>query len=285
MMRRFAAIALGVALSCLTASLTVPGVSQGATPSCTTTPAPAPVNATIPPELQLLAEKTKHLRFATIRLSAQTVLAAEGGKLILDVHTQLRRSPRESLTTATSRELSPSGKSSSENQRVLEIDGMSYRYEPALTHEDGGRPWVRERSHPKNSKATSLAPSLAQLAEAESIVAMGTESLNGQQVSRFTVTFAPGVYPQSTLPLGELLEKDCPQPVLVELAIAPSGVPIDVKVSTGYIKSGKVITTSSTTRILATNFHFSPLKPPPPKRTIGQAALGRLRKAKLATFG
>ncbi len=278
MRRGFTAIVLGAALSCSTLALA--GVSQGATSGCLATPAPAPMSVTVPPELQLLIQKMKQVRFATIRLSAQTVLATEEGKLILGIHSELRRSPRESFTTATTQEVSSSSKSARQGEKVIEIGGVSYRYERPLTHEDGGRPWVSERSRP-SSKANSLEPSLSQLAEAESIVAMGTESLGGQQVSRFVVTFAPGTYPESDLPFGELLGEECPQPVRVELAIAPSGLPIEVEVSTGYTKAGKTITTSSTTRILATNFHFTPLKPPPAKRTISQAALRRLREPKV----
>ncbi|MGA9285459.1 MAG: hypothetical protein WBV85_08450 [Solirubrobacteraceae bacterium] len=52
--------------------------------------------------------------------------------------------------------------------------------------------------------------------------------------------------------------------------------------STSYVKSGKRISSSSITRILATNFHFKPLKRPPASQTIGQAALRRFLTAKLS---
>lgn len=266
----------------MTVTLALPGVSQGATSGCPVPAATVPAKAAIPPELQLLAEKVKHLRFATIRASAQTVLSTEEGKLILDVDSELRRSPRELFATSTSREVSPSGKSSSERGKVIEVGGMTYRYAPSVTHEDGGRPWISERSHP-SSKATSLEPSLSELGDAESIVVAGPGNLGGQQVSRFVVTFPPGVYPERNLFLGELFGAECPQPVTVELAIASTGLPVEVGVSTVYYaKSGKMISSSSTTRILATNFHFSPLKRPPAKRTIGEGALRRLRASKEA---
>jgi hypothetical protein len=282
MIRRLpAAIAQGSALV-LTATLALPGASQGATSGCPTPAATVPTKAAIPPELRLLAQKMGHLRFTTIRASAQTILSSEEGKLILDVNSELRRSPRELFATSTSREVSSSGKSSSESEKVLEVGGMSYRYAPSVTHEDGGRPWVRERSHP-SSKGISLEPSLSELADAESIVAAGTENLGGQQVARFAVTFPPGVYPERNLILGELFGAECPQPVVVELAIAPTGLPVEMNVSTVYYaKSGKSISSSSTTRILATNFHLSPLKRPPAKRTIGEAELRRLRASKEA---
>lgn len=65
------------------------------------------------------------------------------------------------------------------------------------------------------------------------------------------------------------------------MAIATSGLPILVKVSASYVKSGKTISSSSTTRILATNFHFKQLKRPPAWRTIGEAALRRFEAVKL----
>ena len=137
------------------------------------------------------------------------------------------------------------------------MGGMTYRYTPSVAHEDGGRPWVRERSH-KSSKEISLEPSLSELAGAKSIVASGTESLGGTQVSRFVATFPAGAYPERNLFLGELLGAECPQPVTVELAIAPTGLPVEVGVSTVYYaKSGKKLSSSTTTRILATNFHLA----------------------------
>ena len=110
----------------------------------------------------------------------------------------------------------------------------------------------------------------------------GPATIDGRQVSQFTITYAPGTYPKNELPFGELLEKECPEPVQVEMAIAASGLPIQVKLSTGYVKSGMTISSSTITRILATNFHFKPLQRPPASQTIGQAALRRFLAAKLS---
>lgn len=266
-----AALAQGLALV-LIATLALPSASLGATAGCPAPPATAPTKAELPPELHVLAEKMEHLRFTTIHASSHTILSSEEGRLILDTDSEARRSPRELVTTLTSREVSPSGKSSSESGKEIEVGGMTYRYTPSVAHEDGGRPWVRERSH-KSSKEISLEPSLSELAGAESIVASGTESLGGTQVSRFVATFPAGAYPERNLFLGELLGAECPQPVTVELAIAPTGLPVEVGVSTVYYaKSGKKLSSSTTTRILATNFHLAPVKRPPAKRTIGEGA-------------
>jgi hypothetical protein len=124
-----------------------------------------------------------------------------------------------------------------------------------------------------------LEPSIKQLGEAESIVESGTAEIDGQQVSQFTVTFAPNVYPQSELPFGELLEKACPEPVQIDLDLAPSGLPIRVGVSANYLRSNEAVSTTAITEILATNFPFPKLKPPPARRTISAAALQRFHSA------
>jgi hypothetical protein len=122
-----------------------------------------------------------------------------------------------------------------------------------------------------------LEPSIKQLSEAESIVESGTAEIGGQHVSQFNVTFAPGVYLRSKLPFGELLEKVCSEPVQIELALAPSGLPLRVNLSANYLRSSEAISTTATTEILATNFPFPKLRPPPARRTISIVALERFR--------
>jgi hypothetical protein len=122
-------------------------------------------------------------------------------------------------------------------------------------------------------------PTIKQLSEAESVVENGTAEVDGQQVSQFTVTFAPGIYPRSELPFGELFEKACPEPVQIDLALAPSGLPVRVDLSANYLRSNEAVTTTTITEILATNFRFPKLKPPPAKRTISAAALQGLSHA------
>jgi hypothetical protein len=278
------AIASGAAFI-LTATLALPGVSQGASSGCPAPLAPAPAKTAIPPELQLLMQKTKTvLTLKSIRISFHAELEADTGVLILNDISELNRKPREAMSNIVAETTSPSGEPSREAHKVLEIGNVSYRYEPTLTRGDGGRPWVREpgeRSH-EDSGSSPFEPSPNLLGAATSIVATGTGTIGGQPVSQFTITYAPGVYPKSELPFGELLEKECQEPVQVDMAIAASGLPIEVKVSTDYVKSGKTIASSSTTRILATNFPFKPLKRPPARQTIGQAALRRFLAARLS---
>jgi len=277
-------IASGAALI-LVATLALPGVSEGATSGCPTPAATSPAKTAIPPELLLLRQKMKqYLTLKSIRISFRAELESDSGDLILGDTTELNRKPREVMSIITAESTSPTGKPSSEAHKVLEIGDMSYRYEPTLTRGDGGRPWVREPRHqsPEEPSSSPFEPSPTLLSAATSIVATGPATIDGQQVSQFTITYAPGTYPKNELPFGELLEKECPEPVQVEMAIAASGLPIQVKLSTGYVKSGMTISSSSTTRILATNFHFKPLQRPPANQTIGQAALRRFLTAKLS---
>ena len=285
MIRRLAIAIASSAALILTTTLALPGVSEGATSDCPTLPVTTPTNTAIPPELLLLRQKMEqYLKLKSIRISFRAELESDSGDLILGDTTELNRKPREVVSIITAESTSPTGKPSSEVHKVLEIGNTSYRYEPTLTRGDGGRPWVREPRHQSHEEPGSspFEPSSKLLGAATSIVATGPATVDGQQVSRFTITCAPGTYPKNELPFGELLEKECPEPVQVEMAIAASGLPIQVKVSTGYVKSGMTISSSATTRILATNFHFKPLQRPPASQTIGQAALRRFLTAKLS---
>ncbi|HEY5286409.1 MAG TPA: hypothetical protein VIJ50_04825 [Solirubrobacteraceae bacterium] len=282
--RMLAAVAVTAALISATA-LSLPVTSQGATSGCPTPAASAPTKAAIPQELLALKQKAKqYLKLKSIRISFHTELEADTGDLAFNDVSELNLKPREARSILEVEATSPSGKRSSETHKVLEIGNATYRYEPTLTRGDGDRPWVRksrERSH-KESGNSLFEPSPQLLGAATSIVAAGTTTIDGQTVSQFTITYAPDVFPKSELPFGGLLEKECPQPVLVDMAIAASGLPMLVRVSTSYIKSGKTISSSSTTRILAINFHFKTLKRPPARRTIGEAALRRFKAAKLS---
>ena len=61
------------------------------------------------------------------------------------------------------------------------------------------------------------------------------------------MTFAPNAYPRNELPFGELLEKACPEPVRVDLGLAPSGLPVRIDVSANYLRSNEAVSTTSTT--------------------------------------
>lgn len=280
-----ATIVLSAALSSPTSGVALAGTPLGVAPAgCPSAPTTGPAHATIPPKLQLLEQKAKHLKLSSIRLSYRLALASPTAMLIFDDITVAKLFPRESTTTLTLEGHGKSGKAERETHRILEIGDVTYRYEPDLTHGDGGRPWVREphaRSQ-NGSRSISLSPSIERLDEAQSIVEMGTANIDGQPVSRFTAIFAPGAYSQSELPFGELLENACSEPVQIDLALAPSGLPVRVSVSDHYLRSNEAIATTATTQVLAIDFPFPALKPPPRKRTISADALQRLDSAQLS---
>lgn len=160
-------ILLGAALGCSTPALSLADTSHGVTTGCPSEPVPGSTHATVPPELQLLERKTQHLRLSSIRLSYHMVVTTPTGTLVLNDITETRRSPSESLSAVTLEELNPSGKSSREVHKVLEIGDTIYEYQPTLTHGDGGRPWVRkrrQRSHPGSNRGHWSLPSNSSIA-------------------------------------------------------------------------------------------------------------------------
>lgn len=280
-----AAIVLSAVLSSSTSGVALAAAPLDVAPAgCPSTPITGPAHATVPPKLQLLEQKTEHLKLSSIRLSAHLVLTSPTGMIKFDDITVAKLPPRESMTTVTLEGHGRSGKAESETHRILEIGDVTYKYEPALTHGDGGRPWVREARErsPSNSRSMSLSPSIGRLGEAQSIVETGTANIDGQPVSQFTAIFAPGAYPQSELPFGELFEDACSEPVQIDLALTSSGLPVRVSVSDDYLRSNEAITATATTQILATDFPFPTLRPPSRKRTISADALRRFDSARLS---
>ncbi len=263
-------------------ALALPSVCAAA-PSCPTAPPVAPAKTVVPPELLDLLQKTtkRTSKFTSIRIYFRSKLETGAGDLTLEAYGELRRKPREASDSLTIQTTSPSSRKS---RKIIEIGDAKYTYEPSVTRGDGGRPWVREareQSH-KESGITPFEPSPKLLGKATSIVADGTTTFDGQEARTFTITYAPQVFPESEIPFGELLGRECQQPVQVTMAFPASGLPVQVTVNTSYVKAGKTLSISTTTRILATNFRFTPLSRPPARRTIAEAALRRFEEAKLS---
>ena len=264
-------------------ALALPSVCAAAAPSCPTAPPVASAKTVVPPELLDLLQKTtkRTSKFTSIRISFRSELETGTGDLILEANGELRRKPREASDSLTIQTTSPSSR---ESRKIIEIGDSKYTYEPSMTRGDGGRPWVREareQSH-KESGITPFEPSPKLLGEATSIVATGPTTFYGQEVRTFTITYPPQVFPESEIPFGELLGRECQQPVQVTMALSASGLPVQVTVNTSYVKAAKTLSISTTTRILATNFRFTPLSRPPARRTITEAALRRFEEAKLS---
>jgi hypothetical protein len=251
-------------------------------------------HATTPPALALLEQKMAQLQISTIRFSARVVLGTPESTIEFAATGEGKRSPSETKVITKGVVHKHSGSELHEVTEKREIGNTRYTYEPASTHGDGGRPWVRERlthkqieeeekegaSKPGNITTGPFA--IALLDSAQSVEAAGQATVDGYAVERFNLTFAPGQYSSKELLFGELLEGEFCQPVVnVSLSIDPSGLPVDATVSATYHNSKRTITTSSSEEILAINFPFTPLKPPPAKQTISDAALHKLELKRL----
>jgi hypothetical protein len=137
---RAAAVALVVAVGIAWCVVALPAVSHAAV-VCASAPAAGSARATVPPELELLEHKLEHVRLNSIRLLFHTAFTGPTGTLTLNDVSELRRSPREAMSTSTIQVVSSSGKSSSEAHKRLEIGDTTYKYDPTATRGDGGRPW------------------------------------------------------------------------------------------------------------------------------------------------
>ncbi|MGA9285460.1 MAG: hypothetical protein WBV85_08455 [Solirubrobacteraceae bacterium] len=85
----------------LTATLALPGVSEGATAVCPTPPATTPTNTAIPPELVLLRLKMKqNLKLKSARISFRAELESDTGDLIVGDTSELNLKPREAVLQA-----------------------------------------------------------------------------------------------------------------------------------------------------------------------------------------
>lgn len=183
-------------------------------------------------------------------------------------------------TSVLSTRIASAGKTiHKETSRQLQIGTTVYRLDRGVGRRDGGRPWVRE--HGESSHGTpesdSLVPPAQQLAKAESIVE-SPGSVDGQPVTKFTATFAPGAAPPSAaLPFSGT--ESCPRTVSITMSFAPSGLPVLTSTRAEYLTEGHPMTATETIHLLATNFHFKPLKSPPVSKTISAASLERLRKS------
>jgi hypothetical protein len=285
---------LGVTASAVALPASSPAASPGSPPHATppfeppTKPTGCPVagssHATAPPTLQLLEQKMQHLHPNTIRFSARLVFSTPESTIEFADTGEGKRSPSEARVITKGVVRKHSGSELHEATEKREIGNTRYTYEPASTHGDGGRPWVREEkasaSKPGNIATGPFAIGL--LDSAQSIEAVGQGTIDGHAVEQFNLTFAPGQYPSKEVPFEELFENEFCQPTVdVSLSIDPSGLPVRGSVSATYQNSKRTITTSSSEEVLAVNFPFTPLKPPPAKQTISDVALHKIELKRL----
>ncbi len=280
---------------CLAVAVAValPATSLAAPVGC---PVLSATHATSPTELQLLEQKMQRLQIRTARFTVRLVLGTPESTIEFSFTGEDERSPSETKVITKGVVHKHSGSELHEATEKREIGNTHYTYEPASTHGDGGRPWVRERlthqqikeeekeegvGKPEDIASGPFATEL--LNSAQSIEAAGQATVDGNTVERFNLTFAPGQYPGKELPFNELLEGEFCQPVVnVSLSIDPSGLPVSATVSATYHNSKRTITTFSSEEISAINFPFAALKPPPAKQTISGTALRKLELKRLS---
>lgn len=295
---------LGASLGLTASAVALPATSPVSPPRATpplkppAKPTGCPVagasHATTPPVLQLLEQKMQHLHVSTIRFSARLALGTPESTIEFAFTGEGERSPSETKVITKGVVHKHSGSELHEATEKREIGNTHYTYEPASTHGDGGRPWVRERLTHKQieeeekesvSKPGNIATgpfAIGLLNRAQSIEAAGQATVDGYTVEQFNLTFAPGEYPSKEVPFEELFENEFCQPTVdVSLSIDPSGLPVRGSVSATYQNSKRTITTSSSLEVLAINFPFTPLKPPPAKQTISDTALHKLELKRL----
>jgi hypothetical protein len=251
-------------------------------------------HATTPPALQLLEQKMQHLHVSTIRFAVRLVLGAPESTIEFAATGEGERSPSETKVITKGVVHKHSGSELHEVTEKREIGNTHYTYEPASTHGDGGRPWVREHlthqeikekdkesaSEPGNIDTGPFAIGL--LNSVQSVEAAGQATVDGHPVEQFNLTFAPGRYPSKELPFGELFENEFCQPTVdVSLSIDPSGLPVRGSVSATYQNSKRTITTFISQEISSINFRFVPLQAPPAKQMISAAALRKLESKRL----
>jgi hypothetical protein len=296
---------LGASLGLTASAVALPAASPVSPPRATppfeppTKPTGCPVagtsHATTPPALQLLEQKMQHLHASTIRFSARLVLGTPESTIEFVITGEGDRS--SSKTTMITKGVVHNKHSGSELREATEkreIGNTSYTYEPRSTQGDGGRPWVRERLTHKQiegkgkervGKPGNIATgpfAIGLLNSAQSIEAAGQATVDGHIVEQFNLTFAPGEYPGEEVPFEELFENEFCRPIVdVSLSIDPSGLPVRENTSATYQNSKRTITTSSSLEVLAINFPFKPLKPPPAKQTISAAALRKFESKRL----
>jgi hypothetical protein len=267
-------------------------VHAGATASASTTLAQP--TATQPTELIALEQKMQALQVTSEQLNLTEAIALHTAK-----HPTAKT---ETLVTVTGAErLSPAAGTFTVSSlggpkiQARLVGGNYYLKEPSISRHDGGRPWVREPlasadsslgvnpAAPVGSNATGgatgpFAALIDDLGQAETIESLGTQTVDGQDVTVFAATAALaklGLY--SPEKLGELSQQGATT-ARIELFIAASGLPVETQVSIPF-KGGKteVIVTSV---ITALNVPVS-VQAPPANRTIGEKLYNRIAAKEL----
>ncbi len=243
--------------------------------------------AAVPPELPPLLAKMSTLRISSERFTAAVTLRGQklskslSGLRTLTVHLsgEATPSPEAAVLTATAR-----GRTTT----IRLVGGKLYTEEPALAGKDGGRPWVATTA-PKQG-ALGDTPGVAQpgaasyagvaklIEKAKTVKALGPATVDGQAVSRFVFTIAPGKLESifSSKTRSDLRRLHVAPKARFEVDLAPTGLPVH---TAGQLAFGHKLVIGVTADVLAVDFPLT-VAPPPEDETIGEAELLALLKSK-----
>jgi hypothetical protein len=255
-------------------------------------PAPAPTVASIPAAVQPLVAKIEASpvnseRYSdTMQAGGTITVKSKNGRR----HRAIKHISRETFGEAS---LAPLvGKTfrtgASGPLKSIGIGSTTYLYSPSLTHEDGGRPWVRFKGlgagalfpfhgggpsqiEVKAGGTGSYAELIDLLATANGNVSIvGPTAVDGQQATELTASVTP-----LALLKGSSLKDIEEFRETLEVFVTDSGLPVRV---TSIVQLGP-ITITDTTDVIAVNAPVT-AKAPPKRKTIGEAKFFKLLKTK-----
>lgn len=263
---------------------------------------------TLPPDLVSLEQKMAQLKVSSERFSAQSeVIEAKHGAapkhtVLIRVTGEASESPMAGFATISA--------FFGVHERIRIIGHTVYEYRPKLARIDGGRPWVRSeqpssssektlglgtgllREHPRSAGDGPFASLADDLNEAQSVVELGSLTVDAQQVTQFNATFDPEPLLKHLARPGPSLseifnEKKEPAPapptvkptLTLELFIAANGLPVRTRIALEAEGSGLV----SGIDLPAINIPVHVLAPPA-RLTIAERQVKRLERERQARY-
>jgi hypothetical protein len=276
------------------------GASAARAPRKPSAPPPPAAPVVLPPDLVALAQKMQALHLSSERFKLRLALSASGPHakemevflrlFDIELSGEVCNSP-----PAAALKLTILGHTLS----VRVVGERSYVYEPAIARHDHGRPWIDAgRRGPAGSGAgpggadfssgvgvTSFKRLVTALAGARSITELGGGTVDGQAITGFRATVAASALEEpaplvnakpkglfSPIGVGSAA-KEVPGTALLELFIAPNGVPVQTRIRAHEEGATATILYD----IYAVNFPLN-VQPPPKSQTISAAALRALER-------
>jgi hypothetical protein len=253
----------------------------------------------LPPDMLALAQKMEGLRVTSERFRLRTALTGSGSHASREEAAFLSLFDTDISGEAT---LSPPAGTFTlsllgHTIKVRIVHGTVYLYEPTLARHDGGRPWVDlghrglggplTPSLPLSSLASTFQGLARTLEIALSATELGPGVIDGLPITGFRATVATSALEEPAVPAKPhgILEgifgraaaapvRSAPNSAVVEVFIAPSGLPVRTHVSV----SSEGVSVSAQLDVFAINFALR-VQAPPRRQTIAAAALRKLSES------